>query len=72
MCKNLKDFIQDVLNRNILTRKKLELKFDTDKEKLTMEEKIDIMSEFKRLEGMAQAFKMIIDFIETKEKLDKK
>lgn len=72
MCKNLKDFIQDVLNRNILTRKKLELKFDADKEKLTMEEKIDIMSEFKRLEGMAQAFKMIIDFIETKEKLDKK
>ena len=71
MYKDLISFIQGITSNNILFKNRLKSKYDTEKNKLTLEEKIDIMNEYKRLEGMAEAFKLIVDFIEKKQKLKK-
>lgn len=71
MYKDLISFIQGIISNNILFKNRLKSKYDAEKNKLTVEEKIDIMNEYKRLEGMAEAFKLIMDFIEKKQKLKK-
>ena len=64
MYKDLISFIQAITNNNILFKKRLKLKFRQEKNNLTLGEKIDILGEYKRLEGMAEAFRLIVDFIE--------
>lgn len=66
MYKDLIIFIQGIIAHNIFLKNRLVSKFETEKNKLTAGEKIDIMNEFKRLEGMAEAFKLIVDFVENK------
>lgn len=72
MYKDLISFIQGITSNNILFKNRLKSKFDAEKNNLTVEEKIDIMNEYKRLEGMAEAFKLIVEFIENKQKIGNK
>lgn len=71
MTKDLKSFIENETKRISSKRKKLEIEMDKDlrlQTKKNIEDKIDLLCDFERLKGQAQAFKMIIDFIETNEK----